>query len=562
MATYPPPSTIEPIPIFNTINWVVDTTTPTITNFDTRYLRFPVAQGTESFNDLISVGTANLTNISIADTTSITSTSISQSTAGVLNIDNNELTSGSFVFKANNSGSAEQTILTLSGDDGTTATLPIIANGGLTANGLISANSGLSVSSSFTLASGASLTLTDASLTNSTITQIAGVLTLDNNQPTSGVIALKANNSASIETSLLTLSTATQTANNATPLATAGLYTSQTLTINGSPISFLDSTGTSGQIIQSSGRTYIYNRATPSTFTNPVSDVGTIIMRTMTTAGQFQDIAVFQQPSVSIYRNLILKGTTPNNKLIFENGNGGSIQFADNSVQSSAYIPANAVIPFYQTTCFFRNLAYGRCANIYFNFSGVAWGLNEFFTANFRYEVNSVLTASTSTIPTTDFTIVSGTIDIYPYRCPGNTGVDTPYGLNQASTTPSQFPQFNNNLNNGTAYSSAFSLPSNDAQYYPRGRYFWVSNYSITQQGTQYSQTAPTSGLLPLQPYIPSGTPDQQKFGFALWNYNTTSTYTQYNNLYIELINRGQHPITINGDYTVFADASVKTNGF
>jgi hypothetical protein len=279
----------------------------------------------------------------------------------------------------------------------------------------------------------------------------------------------------------------------------------------------------------------------------------------MTTAGQFQDIAVFQQPGVSIYRSLTLQGTTPNNKLIFANGNGGSIQFADNSVQSSAYIPANAVIPFYQTTCFFRNLAYGRCANIYFNFSGPAWGLNEFFTVNFRYEVNSVLTASTSTIPTTDFTIVSGSVDIYPYRCVANTGTDTAYGLNQASTTPTQFPQFNNNIYNGTTYINVFSPPSNDAFFYPRGRYFWVSNYSITQQGTQYSQTA---GLLPLQPYIPSGSGDQSRFGFALWNYNTTSTYTQYNNLYLELTNRGAHPITITGDYTVFADASIKTNGF
>jgi hypothetical protein len=559
MASYPPPNFIEPLPIFNTANWVIDTSAPTTANFDTRYLRFPVAQGTESFNDLISVGTANLTNISIADTTSITSSAISQSTAGILTIDNNELTSGSIVFKANDSVSAEQTILTLSGDSGTTTTLPIIANGGITAGALISANGGLSVASSFALTAGASLTLSDSTPTNSTITQIGGVLTLDNNLSTSGTIAFKANNGSSVEVSLLTLSSATQTANNATPLATAGLYTSQTLTINNAPISILDATGTSGQITQSSGRTYIYNRATPSTFTNPVSDVGTIIMRTMTTAGQFQDIAVFQQPGVSIYRSLTLQGTTPNNKLIFANGNGGSIQFADNSVQSSAYIPANAVIPFYQTTCFFRNLAYGRCANIYFNFSGPAWGLNEFFTVNFRYEVNSVLTASTSTIPTTDFTIVSGSVDIYPYRCVANTGTDTAYGLNQASTTPTQFPQFNNNIYNGTTYINVFSPPSNDAFFYPRGRYFWVSNYSITQQGTQYSQTA---GLLPLQPYIPSGSGDQSRFGFALWNYNTTSTYTQYNNLYLELTNRGAHPITITGDYTVFADASIKTNGF
>jgi hypothetical protein len=138
MATYPPPNFIEPLPIFNTANWVIDTSAPTTANFDSRYLRFPVAQGTESFNDLISLGTANLTNISIADTTSVTSTSISQSTAGILTIDNNEATSGSIVFKANDSGAIEKTILTLSGDNGTSTALPIVVSNLTTARATIS----------------------------------------------------------------------------------------------------------------------------------------------------------------------------------------------------------------------------------------------------------------------------------------------------------------------------------------------------------------------------------------------------------------------------------------
>lgn len=217
-------------------------------------------------------------------------------------------------------------------------------------------------------------------------------------------------------------------------------------------------------------------------------------------------------------------------------------------------------IPYYQVTAFFRNLSYGRAANIYFNFSGVAWGLNEFFTVNFRYEVNSVLTASVSPQPTTDFTVVSGSIDIYPFRCPLNIGTDTAYGIGQAGTTPTNFPKFDNSIYKPSiaGYSSAFDLGTNDASYYPNGRYFWVTNYSISQQGTQYSAA---SGLLPLQPYIPSGSPGQQRFGFALWNYNTTSTYTQYNNLSLQLTNRGSRPITITGDYLVFGDATVYTSG-
>ena len=233
-------------------------------------------------------------------------------------------------------------------------------------------------------------------------------------------------------------------------------------------------------------------------------------------------------------------------------------------VQGAILANPSASIPYYQVTAFFRNLAYGRAANIYFNFSGVAWGLNEFFTVSFRYEVNSVLTASVSNQPTTDFTVINGSVDIYPYRCPLNIGTDTAYGIGQAGTTPANFPQFNNNIYkpSTSSYSSAFDLGTNDATYYPYGRYFWVSNYSIAQQGTQYSQTSPTNGLLPLQPYIPSGTPGQQKFGFALWNYNTTSTYTQYNNLSLQLTNRGSRPITITGDYLVFGDATVNTSGF
>jgi hypothetical protein len=43
---------------------------------------------------------------------------MTQSGAGVFTIDNNEATSGSIEFKANNSGAVEQTILTLDGDDG------------------------------------------------------------------------------------------------------------------------------------------------------------------------------------------------------------------------------------------------------------------------------------------------------------------------------------------------------------------------------------------------------------------------------------------------------------
>lgn len=54
MATYPPPNFQEPLPIFNPINWEVQVSSNvSIDYLNANYLKFPVAQGLETFSDTI-----------------------------------------------------------------------------------------------------------------------------------------------------------------------------------------------------------------------------------------------------------------------------------------------------------------------------------------------------------------------------------------------------------------------------------------------------------------------------------------------------------------------------
>ena len=475
------------------------------------FLQFPNGQGTETIPSLIVPGTStlgvtNASTLNLSQTLNIAN-GLNTSTIDMDGSDNlifdNNVNSGGIVFKSNNSAGSEQTILSLSGNTGTTTGLPITAS-----------------------SIGRAITATSTSASSST--SAVGVTATASRASFEG----KSNSPFAASTRSIIMGVTGDVGFNA---------------INSTNDAFVigvNSTGNEGSLTlttYSSTRLGVRINANSGTGSvNSVEVAGALIQLNATTAGGLTSTTT--QPA----------------------SNDSSTKIPTTAWVQSALLANPAIIPYYQVTAFFRNLAYGRAANIYFNFSGVAWGLNEFFTVSFRYEVNSVLTASVSTQPTTDFTVINGSVDIYPYRCPVNVATDTAYGIGQAGTTPSNFPQFNNNIYKPStaSYSSAFDLGTNDATYYPYGRYFWVSNYSIAQQGTQYSQTSPTNGLLPLQPYVPTGSVGQQRFGFALWNYNTTSTYTQYNNLSLQLTNRGSHPITITGDYLVFGDATVNTSGF
>ena len=63
MAIYPPPTFLEEIPIFNTINWETSAEdTIDIAYLNANYLRFPVAQGFETLQEISVNGNANFNN--------------------------------------------------------------------------------------------------------------------------------------------------------------------------------------------------------------------------------------------------------------------------------------------------------------------------------------------------------------------------------------------------------------------------------------------------------------------------------------------------------------------
>ncbi len=62
MATYPPPNFTEPLSVFNPANWETFDATLTTTEGDKRYLRFPVAQGAETLQEIIVNGNASFNN--------------------------------------------------------------------------------------------------------------------------------------------------------------------------------------------------------------------------------------------------------------------------------------------------------------------------------------------------------------------------------------------------------------------------------------------------------------------------------------------------------------------
>jgi hypothetical protein len=67
MSVYPPPNYTEPISIFNTINWETDTDGLTRAEADLRYLRFPVAQGLETLQEIVVNGVATFNNTILAN---------------------------------------------------------------------------------------------------------------------------------------------------------------------------------------------------------------------------------------------------------------------------------------------------------------------------------------------------------------------------------------------------------------------------------------------------------------------------------------------------------------
>jgi hypothetical protein len=202
-------------------------------------------------------------------------------------------------------------------------------------------------------------------------------------------------------------------------------------------------------------------------------------------------------------------------------------------------------LPYYQSYYFISNTSVNtdRYGTVQLNFTGANFLVNDYFTLRFKFAVVSGSTSTSSLGP--NYTCLQGLIDVYPARCPGNTGSSGAYGINQNLPSVSNFPLMNGSIYDGSAYNSNYVIPQ-QATYVPNsGRWYYVTQYSST--GYAYSSTIP----VPIIPYVTSGTANQSGFGFAIWSQLLTNTE---NTLYLELINRGPNGtgqgITLTSNYS------------
>ena len=229
---------------------------------------------------------------------------------------------------------------------------------------------------------------------------------------------------------------------------------------------------------------------------------------------------------------------------------------APTTVNDVVPIVASAVNPYYQLYQQFSAQPNTRISTVQLNFAGANWNINDFFTITFMYSSNT----TSNGFQTIDYQKINGSMDIYPARCPGNIGTNTAYGLGANGTAPTNFPLFNNNIWSGAGYTSAYSVAT-DAVYAPSGRYFWTNNYTYA---FNVNNLAATVNPYPIQPYIASGSTALSSFGFGIWNYASSATQLQINQLEIKLEHRGPggvgQGITISTTGT--SGANIKTIGF
>jgi phage tail protein X len=219
------------------------------------------------------------------------------------------------------------------------------------------------------------------------------------------------------------------------------------------------------------------------------------------------------------------------------------------SNDSSTKIPTTAwvqsavvAIPYYQMHANVNGQSSSKMfANVYMNFNGINWGIDDYFTVSLSYSFNIYTSTLTAT---SNYTNIKCDVDVYPFRCPGNTGGSGAYGTAPNNTANINFPVLADGgyISNGSSYSNAY-VPSSGTNplYYPYGRWFYVNNYTINSQGVTYP--VPPSGTpnlnatpTPIIPYINGGIGIKQQFGFGMW---VTQGYSLNGTLFIQLINRG-----------------------
>ena len=175
----------------------------------------------------------------------------------------------------------------------------------------------------------------------------------------------------------------------------------------------------------------------------------TLTLSTSTAKDIFTDIVALDTTSFNVKNttDITLNSTNPPT----------TTSTISSSTDSSTKIPTTAwvqsaisgvvlssPIPYYQLHFVAPSSTYAnktRIATVQFNFVGTNWTVNEYFTLNIKY--TSI--AYTSTSKSQDYQYYSMDMDVYPNRCPGNSGTtDGPYGLGQNTNSPTNYPQISN----------------------------------------------------------------------------------------------------------------------
>jgi hypothetical protein len=216
-------------------------------------------------------------------------------------------------------------------------------------------------------------------------------------------------------------------------------------------------------------------------------------------------------------------------------------------VQSAITNNASPPVPYYQAYYFINAPSnFDRAGYFQFNFTGANFDVNDYFS----FKARIVLTTTTSSLTTIapNYTNVNFTCDVYPARCPANATNPSAYGVNPTQPNTTNFSLMNGSIYNGASLQSAYVVSSAGGPYAPLGRWYFVSGYSITSQGTSY----PTTNPAPIAPYIAYGTAQQSAFGIGLWNTQLCNTNFAIN---IELVNRGPNGtgqgITLTSNYSL-----------
>ncbi len=210
--------------------------------------------------------------------------------------------------------------------------------------------------------------------------------------------------------------------------------------------------------------------------------------------------------------------------------------------------PPGTPMPFYNAYYFINApavLNINRYGGFQFNFNGNNFGINDYFSFNLRCSLTTTAPNSINLAP--NYTTITLIVDVYPFRCPANASNPSAYGVNPNLATVTNFSLTNGAICvNAAGTTDARYTVTGSTVYAPYGRWYWVTRYTASPQGTAY----PTSAPSPITPYINFGTAEKSAFGYGLWGAQNVQTRFA---IYVELINPGPNgpgqEITLTSNY-------------